>query len=43
MSNRTALHDDDWMVTILACDSGRQAKDESGLGLPCDLLNAVRR
>jgi hypothetical protein len=33
MSNWTALHEDDRMVTILACDGCRQAKDESGLRL----------
>ena len=43
MSNRTALHEDDRMVTILACDGGRQAKDESGLGVPCNLFETVRR
>jgi hypothetical protein len=43
MSNRAALHEDDWMVTILACDSCRQAEDEASLGLPCNLLEAMRR
>jgi hypothetical protein len=38
-----ALHEDDWMVTILACDSCRQAEDEASLGLPCNLLEAMRR
>jgi len=43
MSNRTALHEDDRMVTILACDGGRQAKHESGLGAPCNLFESARR
>jgi hypothetical protein len=43
MSNRPALHEDDRMVTILACDGGRQAKDESGLGLTHHRLETVRR
>jgi hypothetical protein len=43
MSNRTALHEDDRMVIILAYDGGRQAKDESGLGVPCNLFETVRR
>jgi len=43
MSNRTALHEDDRMMAILACDGCRQAKDESGLGLSCNLFETVRR
>ena len=43
MSNRPALHEDNRMVTIFAGDGGRQAKDESGLGLPCNLFETVRR
>jgi hypothetical protein len=43
MSNRTALHEDDRMVTVLACDGCRQANDESGFGLPDDLLETVSR
>jgi hypothetical protein len=43
MSNRTALHEDDRMVTVLACDSCRQAKDESGPGLTRNLFETVRR
>src|SRR5262245_5177524 len=43
MSNRAALHEDDWMVTILACDSCRQTKDESVLRLPCYLFETMRR
>ena len=43
MSNRTALHEDDRMVAVLACDGCRQANDESGFGLACHLLETVRR
>jgi hypothetical protein len=43
MSNWTALHEDDRLVTVLACDGCRQANDKSGFGLAYDLLEAVRR
>jgi hypothetical protein len=43
MSNRAALHEDDRMVTVLACDGRRQADDESCFGLACDLFETVRR
>ena len=43
MSNRTALHEDDRMVTVLACDGCRQANDKSGFGLAYHLLETVRR
>ncbi len=43
MSNWTALHEDDRMVTVLACDGCRQANDESGFGLAYHLLETVRR
>ena len=43
MSNRTALHEDDRMVAVLACDGCRQANDESGFGLAYHLLETVRR
>ena len=42
MSNRTALHEDDRMVTILACEGCRQANDESGFGLAYNLFETVR-
>ena len=42
MSNRPALHEDDRMVTILACDGCRQANDESGLGLADNPFETVR-
>ena len=43
MPDRSALHEDDRMVTVLARDGRRQPDDESGLGLARDLLEAVRR
>jgi hypothetical protein len=43
MPNWAAVHEDDRMVAVLACDGCRQTKDESGLGLPCNLLETVRR
>ena len=43
MSNRTALHEDDRMVAVLACDGCRQANHESGFGLAYHLLDTVRR
>ncbi len=43
MANRTALHEDDRMVAVLACDGRRQAHDESRLGLARHLLETVRR
>jgi hypothetical protein len=43
MPNWAALHEDDRMVTILACDGCRQAKEESGLGLAYNLFETVRR
>src|SRR5262245_39865121 len=43
MSNRATLHEDDRMVTVLACDGRRQADDESCFGLACDLFETVRR
>ena len=43
MSNWAALHKDDRMVTILACDRRRQANNEAGFGLAYDLLETVRR
>src|SRR5262245_28424465 len=43
MSNRAALHEDDRMVTVLACDGRRQADDESCFGLPCDLFETMGR
>ena len=43
MPNRTALHEDDRMVAVLACDGCRQANDKSGFGLAYHLLETVRR
>jgi hypothetical protein len=43
MPNWAALHEDNRMVTVLACDGGRQADDEWGFSLPCNLLETVRR
>lgn len=43
VSNRTALHEDDRIVTILACDGCRQAKYELGPCLACNLFETVRR
>jgi len=43
MSDRTALHEDDRMVTVLACDGCRQADYKSGFGLAYYLLETVRR
>src|SRR5262249_46921802 len=43
MSDRTALHEDDRMVTVLARDGCRQADCESGFGPAYYLLKAVRR
>src|SRR3989304_7725823 len=41
MSNRTTLHENDWMMTVFASHGGRQARNELGLCLPHDLLEAV--
>jgi hypothetical protein len=43
MPNWAALHEDDRMVTVLACDGCRQADDESGFSLACHLFETVRR
>ena len=43
MANRSALHEDDGMVAVLARDGRRQPHDESRLGLARHLLEAVRR
>src|SRR5262245_37807698 len=43
MPDRAALHEDDWMVAVLACHRGGQPEDEARLGLPRHLLEAVRR
>jgi septum formation topological specificity factor MinE len=43
MPNWTALHEDDRMVAVLACDCCRQSNDESGLGLAYHLLETMRR
>lgn len=42
MANRSALHEDDGMVAVLARDSRRKPRDESRLGLTRHLLEAVR-
>jgi hypothetical protein len=42
MPNRTALHEDDRMMAILARDGGGEACHKSRLGLPCHLLEAAR-
>ena len=39
--NRTALHEDDWMMTILTRDGRGQPEDESCLGLASHLLEAM--
>ncbi len=43
MSNRTALHEDDRVMAVLARDGCRQANDKSGFGLAYHLLETVRR
>jgi len=43
MSYRTALHEDDRVVTVLACDGCRQADYKSGFSLAYYLLETVRR
>src|SRR5439155_83000 len=43
MPNWAALHEDDRMVTVLACDGCRQANDESGFGLAYHLLETMSR
>ena len=43
MADGTALHEDDWMMTILTCDRGGQPEHETRLCLPGHLLEAVRR
>ena len=42
MANRSALHEDDGVVAVLARDGRRQAHDEPRLGLARHLLEAVR-
>ena len=39
--NRTALHEDDWMMTIFARDGRGQPEDEPCLGLASHLLEAM--
>ena len=41
VSHWSALHDDDWMMTVLARDGRRQSDDESSLRLPRDGFEAV--
>jgi hypothetical protein len=41
MANGPALHEDDRMVAVLACDGRRQPHDESSLGPACHLLETV--
>ena len=43
VANRPALHEDDRVVTVLACDGRRQPQNETGFGLTCHLLETVRR
>jgi hypothetical protein len=43
MPNWAALHEDDRMVTVLACDGCRQANNKSGFGLVYHLLETVGR
>ena len=43
VTNRSALHDDDRMMTVLASDSLRQAHDEASLRLPRYGLETVGR
>ena len=43
MPHRTALHEDDRMMAVLARDRCRQSRDESRFGPPDDLFEAVRR
>src|SRR4029078_8968696 len=43
MSALTARHEDDRMVTVLACDGCRQADYKSGFGLAYYLLETVGR
>src|SRR5262245_53317174 len=43
MPDRTALHEDNRLVAVLPRDGRRQAEDESRLGAPGDLLEAMRR
>ena len=42
MSHRSALHEDDGMVPVLARDGGGEAHDESRFGSARHLLEAVR-
>ena len=41
MANRSALHEDDRMMAVLARDGGRQARDELRLRLTDDLLETL--
>jgi len=43
MPDRSALHADDRVVTVFAGHRGGQTKDEPGLRLPGDVLEALRR
>jgi hypothetical protein len=43
MPDWAALHEDDRMVTVLACDGCRQTNDESRLGSAYHLLETVSR
>ncbi|HEY7188645.1 MAG TPA: hypothetical protein VH436_18945 [Vicinamibacterales bacterium] len=43
MPNWAALHEDDRMVTVLACDGCRQADNKSSFSLACHLFATVRR
>src|SRR5579864_5982306 len=43
MPDWTALHEDDRVVTVLACHRGGQPEDEARFCLPRHLLEAVRR
>ena len=43
VANGTALHEDNWVVTVLASDGRRQPHNESRLGLAYHLLEAPRR
>src|SRR5688572_14809029 len=43
MSNRAALHEDNRMVPVLACDGCRQTNDEAASGVAYHLLETVSR
>ena len=43
MSDRSALHEDDRMMPVLATDRRGQARDELGFCLPHNLLETVSR